>query len=122
MGNLTKALDETVTGPFIGLTPAMTSNAQIADGAVAMMLPLMKDVFRGAGEGTFTEGDQKILTDLIPTRSDTAAARASKISMIDSMIRAKLKESPAQEPQAQQGGLTEAEQAELQQLRAELGQ
>jgi len=120
MGNLTKALDNTITGPFIGFTPAMTSNAQIADGAIAMMLPLMKDVFRGAGEGTFTEGDQKILTDLIPTRNDNAEARAAKISMIDSMIRAKLKTAPV--AQTQQSGLSEAEQDELQQLRAELGQ
>lgn len=120
MSNLTKALDKTVTGPFIGLTPAMTSNAQIADGAVALMLPLMKDVFRSAGEGTFTEGDQKILTDLIPTRSDNPKARASKITMLDSMIRAKLKTAPTTENQ--QSGLSEAEQAELQQLRAELGQ
>lgn len=120
MGNLTKALDNTITGPFIGFTPAMTSNAQIADGAIAMMLPLMKDVFRGAGEGTFTEGDQKILTDLIPTRNDNAEARASKIKMLDSMIRAKLKTAPVAE--TQQSGLSEAEQLELQQLRAELGQ
>lgn len=120
MGNLTKALDNTITGPFVGFTPAMTSNAQIADGAIAMMLPLMKDVFRGAGEGTFTEGDQKILTDLIPTRNDNAEARASKITMLDSMIRAKLKTAPV--AKTQQSGLSEAEQAELQQLRAELGQ
>jgi len=94
MSNLTKALDSTITGPFVGFTPAMTANAQIADGAVAMMLPLMKDVFRGAGEGTFTEGDQKILTDLIPTRNDMPEARVAKISMIDSMIRAKLTTAP----------------------------
>ena len=96
MGNLTKALDNTVTGPFVGFTPAMTSNAQIAEGAVAMMLPLMKDVFRSAGEGTFTDSDQKILNDLIPTRSDNPKARASKITMLDSMIRAKLKTAEVQ--------------------------
>lgn len=119
MSNLTKALDNTITGPFIGLTPAMTSNAQIADGAIAMMLPLMKDVFRGAGEGTFTEGDQKILTDMIPTRSDSAEARKSKIMFIDELIRARLTTAPVAE--AQSSGLSEAEQAELQQLRAEFG-
>lgn len=117
MGNLTKALDDTITGPFIGFTPALTSNAQIADGAVSMMLPLMKDLFRGAGEGTFTEGDQKILTNLIPTRNDTAEARASKITMIDAMIRAKLSA-----PSAGEGDLSAAELTELEQLRAELGQ
>lgn len=119
MSNLTKALDNTITGPFIGLTPAMTANAQIADGAIAMMLPLMKDVFRGAGEGTFTEGDQKILTDMIPTRSDSAEARKTKITFIDELIRAKLTAAPVAE--TQQTGLSEAEQAELQQLRAEFG-
>lgn len=119
MSNLTKALDNTITGPFIGLTPALTANAQIADGAIAMMLPLMKDVFRGAGEGTFTEGDQKILTDMIPTRSDSAEARRSKITFIDELIRSKLTTAPVAE--AQPSGLSEAEQAELQQLRAEFG-
>lgn len=119
MSNLTKALDNTITGPFIGLTPALTDNAQIADGAIAMMLPLMKDVFRGAGEGTFTEGDQKILTDMIPTRSDSAEARKSKIMFIDELIRARLTTAPVAE--AQPSGLSEAEQAELQQLRAEFG-
>ncbi|QDP63213.1 MAG: hypothetical protein Unbinned1520contig1002_11 [Prokaryotic dsDNA virus sp.] len=120
MSNLTKSLDDTVTGPFIALTPALTANAQIADGATAMMLPLMKDVFRGAGEGTFTEGDQKILTDLIPTRNDLPEARAAKISMIDSMIRAKLTAAPV--ATSSNSGLTEAEKIELQQLRAEMGQ
>ena len=119
MSNLTKALDNTITGPFIGLTPALTANAQIADGAIAMMLPLMKDVFRGAGEGTFTEGDQKILTDMIPTRNDSAEARRSKITFIDELIRSKLTTAPVAE--AQTSGLSEAEQAELQQLRAEFG-
>lgn len=119
MSNLTKALDNTITGPFIGLTPALTANAQIADGAIAMMLPLMKDVFRGAGEGTFTEGDQKILTDMIPTRSDGAEARRTKIMFIDELIRARLTTAPVAE--AQPSGLSEAEQAELQQLRAEFG-
>ena len=119
MSNLTKALDNTITGPFIGLTPALTANAQIADGAIAMMLPLMKDVFRGAGEGTFTEGDQKILTDMIPTRNDSAEARRSKITFIDELIRSKLTTAPVAE--AQPSGLSEAEQAELQQLRAEFG-
>jgi hypothetical protein len=119
MSNLTKALDNTITGPFIGLTPALTANAQIADGAIAMMLPLMKDVFRGAGEGTFTEGDQKILTDMIPTRSDSAEARRTKIMFIDELIRARLTTAPVAE--AQQSGLSEAEQSELQQLRAEFG-
>jgi hypothetical protein len=117
MSDLTKALDDTITGPFVGLTPGLTANAQIADGAVAMMLPLMKDVFRGAGEGTFTEGDQKILTNLIPTRSTLPEARIAQIQMIDTMIRAKL----SAEPTVSNEPLTQDEQSELEALRMELG-
>jgi hypothetical protein len=117
MSNLTKTLDNTITGPFLGLTAGLTSNAQIADGAIAMMLPLMKDVFRGAGEGTFTEGDQKILTDLIPTRSTFAEARVAQIKMIDTIIRSKL----SAESTVSDEPLTEDEKSELESLRIELG-
>ena len=115
MSNLTKTLDNTITGPFLGLTAGLTSNAQIADGAIAMMLPLMKDVFRGAGEGTFTEGDQKILTDLIPTRSTFAEARVAQIKMIDTIIRSKL----SAEPTVSDQPLSEEELLELQELRSQ---
>jgi hypothetical protein len=115
MSNLTKTLDNTITGPFLGLTAGLTSNAQIADGAIAMMLPLMKDVFRGAGEGTFTEGDQKILTDLIPTRSTFAEARVAQIKMIDTIIRSKL----SVEPTVSDQPLSEEELLELQELRSQ---
>ena len=115
MSNLTKALDNTITGPFIGLTPGLTANAQIADGAIAMMLPLMKDVFRGAGEGTFTEGDQKILTDLIPTRSTLPEARIAQLKMIDTIIRSKL----SAEPTVSDQPLSEEELLELQELRSQ---
>jgi hypothetical protein len=117
MSNLTKTLDNTITGPFIGLTPALTANAQIADGAIAMILPLLKDVFRGAGEGTFTEGDQKILTDLIPTRSTLKEARVAQIQMIDSIIRSKL----SAEPTVSNEPLTEDEKSEIKFLREDLG-
>jgi hypothetical protein len=50
----------------------------------------MKDIFRSAGEGTFTEGDQKILTNLIPTRSDTKETIVEKLRMIDSIVMQKL--------------------------------
>jgi hypothetical protein len=115
MSNLTKALDNTITGPFIGLTPGLTANAQIADGAIAMMLPLLKDVFRGAGEGTFTEGDQKILTDLIPTRSTLPEARIAQLNMIDTIIRSKL----SAEPTVSDQPLSEEELLELQELRSQ---
>jgi hypothetical protein len=115
MSNLTKTLDNTITGPFIGLTPGLTANAQIADGAVAMMLPLLKDVFRGAGEGTFTQGDQDILTNLIPTRSTLKEARTAQIQAIDTMIRSKL----SAEPTVSDQPLSEEELLELQELRSQ---
>lgn len=90
--NLADSLGKTATGPGIGLLPALTSEAQTADGAVALMAPLLKQIFRTSGEGTFTDQDQKMLMAMVPTRSDSPEARKSKLSAIDSVIRAKLKQ------------------------------
>ena len=119
MSNLEVALGNTYTGKVAGLSPAFTTNQQIADGAGAMLLPLMKDVFRGAGEGTFTEGDQKILTALIPTRSDTPEAIVSKVGMIDTMIKAKLAIEDV--GNVDDKPFDENDRAELEALRVELG-
>jgi len=103
MKGLVDSLAGTDTGPFIGLLPALTANQQIADGATAAMSPILKDLFRTAGEGTFTDKDQELLTKMVPTRTDLPAARRSKIQNIDAIIRAKLsqpQEVPAQ-PSAQ---------------------
>lgn len=108
INNLTEALTDTTTGPVLGFIPAMTANQQIADGAVAMMGQTLKQVFRSAGEGTFTDADQKALLGLAPTRQDLPKARVAKIKMIDSIIRAKLEqptgdaeqEVPAERPTA----------------------
>lgn len=96
---LAEALGETVTGPLAGLAPALFANQQIADGAVAAMAPILKDLFRTAGEGTFTDQDQKLLLDMIPTRKDLPKAREAKLKNIDAIVRAKL---AAQQPAAQQ--------------------
>jgi hypothetical protein len=87
---LSEALGQTSTGPIIDILPALTANAQSAEGAIAMMGPTLKSVFREAGEGTFTEGDQKLLMDMLPTRKDLPAARDFKMKTIDAMIRLKL--------------------------------
>ena len=97
------ALGKTYTGPIAGLMPALTSEAQSADGAVSMILPTLKSVFRGAGEGTFTDSDQKLLTDMAPTRRDTPATIKFKMNAIDAIVRAKLgggSSQPAQPAQA----------------------
>lgn len=95
VNGLSNALSGTVTGPFAGFVPSITSNQQIADGAVAAMAPILKSLFRTAGEGTFTDKDQELLTKMIPTRKDSPAARVSKLSNIDAIIRAKLGQPPA---------------------------
>jgi len=103
MQGLSTALGGTETGPVFGLLPAITSEAQIADGAIAAVAPILKQVFRVAGEGTFTDSDQRILNEMIPTRKDTPQARASKLNNINSIVRAKLGqiEQPAQTDQGQ---------------------
>ena len=100
ISNLVTSLGGTTTGPGAGFIPAITANAQIADGAVAMMAPVLKQLFRGAGEGTFTDQDQKMLLALIPDRNTLPAARKSQLAAIDALVRAKLRitEAPATAP------------------------
>lgn len=90
MSNLSQAMLGATTGPIVGLIPAMTANAQIANGAVAVMAPVLKQMFRSAGEGTFTDKDQELLLNMIPKRTDLPKSRIAKIQAIDSIVRAKL--------------------------------
>ena len=90
INSLADAFGNTDTGPIAGRLPALTSSAQNAEGAIAMMRPLLKQVFREAGEGTFTEGDQKQLNDMLPKRSDTPETVQWKIKAITDLINAKL--------------------------------
>ena len=90
MSNLEKSLGNTSTGFFSGLSPAFTSNQQVAEGAIALMAPMLKQLFRTAGEGTFSDADQKILTNMIPTRRVSKEAAKSIIEGINTLVRAKL--------------------------------
>ncbi len=90
MTNLAKAMSGTETGPFVGFIPAVTSNQQIAEGATAVMAPILKQMFRSSGEGTFTDKDQELLMGMVPTRKDTPESRAAKIKAIDEVVKAKL--------------------------------
>lgn len=83
-------LSGTATGPLAGRIPASTSEQQIAEGGVAAMAPVLKQIFRAAGEGTFTDKDQEQLMAMVPTRLDNADARATKMANIDRIISAKL--------------------------------
>jgi hypothetical protein len=87
---LISGLEDTETGPLAGRLPAVTTAQQTAEGAVSAMAPVLKQLFRTAGEGTFTDRDQELLLRMVPTRTDTPEARANKIANIDSIVKAKL--------------------------------
>lgn len=90
MSALVTSLGGTVTGPVAGWLPAVTANAQIAEGAIAAIAPVLKQLFRSAGEGIFTDKDQELLLKMIPTRKTSPAARQSILENIDAIVRAKL--------------------------------
>ncbi len=90
MNGLVEALGGTTTGPIAGWLPALTDSAQIAGGAVAAMAPVLKQIFRSAGEGIFTDKDQALLMEMVPTRKDRPAAAVAKIRNIDAIVRSKL--------------------------------
>lgn len=119
--NLATSLGGTITGPGAGLTPALTANAQIAEGAVAMMAPVLKGIFRTAGEGVFTDKDQELLLKMVPTRSTLPAARTAQLLAIDALVKAKLRqnETPAA-PAAGDVDITTLSMEDLLKLQSEL--
>lgn len=90
MNGLVVGLGGTVTGPGVSWLPALTADAQVAEGAIASVAPVLKQLFRTAGEGNFTDSDQKILMAMVPTRDDLPEARVQKFRTIDAIVRAKL--------------------------------
>lgn len=96
IGQLEQAASQTATNPVAGLLPAVTANAQIMESAVSMMAPVLKEMFRQAGEGTFTDKDQELLLKMVPTRNEHPEAIKAKLGMIDNLVRAKLQQGSAQ--------------------------
>ncbi|WP_444886697.1 hypothetical protein [Microbulbifer sp. JMSA008] len=90
MHGLSNRMEHTATNPLTGSLPALTPEAQAAEGAVSAMAPILKSLFREAGEGAFTDKDQELLLNMVPTRKDHPEARKAKIEMIDRIVRAKL--------------------------------
>lgn len=107
MSGLVGSLSGTQTGPGMGWI-SLTANQQIADGAVAAMAPVLKQLFRSAGEGNFTDRDQQMLLDMVPTRKDHPEAIRAKIENIDAIVRAKLGGTPAQEATESQNSFDES--------------
>lgn len=95
MSGLSEALAADYTGPGIHYLTALTTNAQISAGAIAAFAPIMKNIFRAAGEGVFTKDDQDRLMDMLPTRADKPAARIWKLKNVDALVRYQLSTPPA---------------------------
>lgn len=87
---LESALSGTPTNPLSGRLPAVTAAAQTAEGSIAAMAPVLKQLFRQAGEGVFTDKDQALLMQMLPTREDHPEARRAKLANIDAIVRSKL--------------------------------
>lgn len=88
--SLENAMSQIATNPIAGRLPALTAKQQTAEGAEATMAPVLKQLFRDSGEGTFTDADQTLLMKMVPTRKDHPEARKAKLEMIDGIVRAKL--------------------------------
>ncbi len=87
---LLEALDGTVTGPILGRLPAVSEGQQVADGAVASMVPVLKQLFRSSGEGAFSDKEQAALLAMVSTRANGSKAAKEKFKNIDNIIKAKL--------------------------------
>ena len=55
-------------------------------------MPLLKDMFRQAGEGVFTDKDQEVLEALIPTRGMSPGAIAEALEQVDRLVQSKLRD------------------------------
>jgi len=88
--SLSTALGNTYTGVGGDLVAALTVEGQIANASIALMAPILKDIFRGSGEGTFTKDDQEILMAMLPTLNMKPGARAAALKAVDTVVRAKL--------------------------------
>lgn len=87
---LESSLGKTTTGPIVGRLPAYTAEQQAADSSVAAMAPVLKQLFRVAGEGVFTDRDQELLLRMVTNRTVRPEARKEILANVDNIVRAKL--------------------------------
>lgn len=99
--NSVKSLSDKAGSGLFGLAPAVFADDRLFEGAISILRPAIKDVVRGSGEGTFTDSDQRVMDQMLPSRVDSPEVRMTKLQMLDNFIRAKLGQQPA-EQQAQQ--------------------
>lgn len=98
MSGLESGLEQTTTNAVSGRIPAVTTGAQTAEGAIAAMAPVLKGLFREAGEGTFTQNDQESLMAMLPTRKDNPDARKAKMENVRAMVKIKLSAPKSSQP------------------------
>ena len=96
MGGVETAFANLSTDPITGRFPALTAKAQIAEGSVSAMAPILKSLFRESGEGVFTDKDQDLLLNMAPKRTDHPEVATHKIKMIRQIVGAKLGQSTGQ--------------------------
>ena len=90
--NLATTLKSTgQTGILFGNLPAMTSAAQIADQAMRLVFPILKDLNRGPGEGVFTDKDAEALIGMLPTRSMNKDVAAQALDNVKNLMMLKLR-------------------------------
>ena len=80
------------TGVILGNMPAMVTSSQIADNSRAILLPIMKSIWRGAGEGVFTDKDQEALEAMFPSRNMTVEAQRQALANIKRITELKLQD------------------------------
>jgi len=90
IGALKTARSKTKTGPIAGLFPALTPEAQIAEAGVSALAPILKQIFRSAGEGTFTDKDQEVILAMIPTRRVGPLAEKAIFDNVTAIVASKL--------------------------------
>ena len=99
MLGLVSSFEDANTGPMQGLLPSIADDDRVLDAAISIMSPVLKSVVRGAGEGTFTDNDQKQIDNLMPTRKDNKEVARKKVELLDSFVRSKLSGAATQLPQ-----------------------
>lgn len=90
LGRLVEALQSTNTGFLAGRIPAATANAQVAENARAIMLPILKTLVRESGEGVFTDKDAEAILAMLPDRVTDEKAIDEVIKNIDTYVQGKL--------------------------------
>lgn len=90
MGNLKQAFSEINSGPISGRIWGAAGDHQTAQGMRDQMAPVLKKMFREAGEGTFTDGDRIALMAMLPETTDSEEAVSAKMTAMDQLVTSKL--------------------------------